>query len=83
MNFIVKHNDPGHGWYQVDRSELVSAGVADKISDYSYQNGDRIYLEEDSDARLFFEKQKEEKQIVQKYYDERCFIRNLPAYKTE
>ena len=39
------HNDPGHGWLEVGRDEIK--GLA--ISGYSYQRGDRVYLEEDGD----------------------------------
>jgi hypothetical protein len=47
------HSDCGHGWLEVPRAELVALGIADKISHYSYQKGDRVYLEEDCDAAVF------------------------------
>ena len=52
------HSDPGHGWLEVPKSELVRLGVADKISTYSYQNGGMVYLEEDCDAGVFIEAKK-------------------------
>ncbi len=47
------YSDPGHGWLAVKRQTLIDLGIADKISGYSYQRGDTVYLEEDSDAGLF------------------------------
>jgi hypothetical protein len=37
----------------VGRSELVRLGIDGGISDFSYQKGDTIYLEEDSDMNKF------------------------------
>lgn len=45
--------DPGHAWGRVKKSELVELGIADKISDYSYQRGEYAYLEEDCDLTLY------------------------------
>jgi hypothetical protein len=45
--------DGGHGWLIVNRSELDHLKIANKISEYSYQDGDTIYLEEDRDAPIF------------------------------
>jgi len=53
------HSDPGHGWLQVKRQELKELGILDKISNYSYQKGDNVYLEEDCDYSLFVERMKE------------------------
>lgn len=49
-------SDPGHGWMEVDRSELKQLGIENQISDYSYQKDDKVYLEEDCDAPLFLQK---------------------------
>ena len=45
--------DPGHGWLKVSRKSLASFGLLEKISGYSYQRGDYVYLEEDFDASLY------------------------------
>ena len=47
--------DPGHGWLEVTRAELERLGLLDKISGYSYQSIDGlfVYLEEDSDLMKF------------------------------
>lgn len=44
------YSDPGHGWLAVKRSLLFSLCIQDKISIYSYQKGNTVYLEEDMDA---------------------------------
>lgn len=48
------HQDSGHGWLAVKRSELEQLGVLDKISSYSYTRGMTVYLEEDCDMSVFF-----------------------------
>ena len=47
--------DPGHGWLEVPYADLMQAGVADKISGYSYQSldGQRVFLEEGCDLATF------------------------------
>ena len=50
MSFKVKfYSDPGHGWGAVKRKVLIDLGIADKITAYSYQKGQTVYLEEDLD----------------------------------
>lgn len=51
---ITKHSDPSHGWYAVKRSLIKELGLTDSISSRSYQRGQTVYLEEDSDASKFF-----------------------------
>jgi hypothetical protein len=50
LNF---YTDAGHGWLEVDQEQLISLGIANKISHYSYKKGDFAYLEEDCDASLY------------------------------
>jgi hypothetical protein len=47
------YGDPGHAWMKVQRSELQSLGIADKITGYSHQRGDMVFLEEDADLSTF------------------------------
>lgn len=47
------YSDPGHGWLAVKRPMLFSLGIQDKITMYSYQKGNTVYLEEDLDASTF------------------------------
>ena len=48
--FIV---DPSHAWLVVETSALTELGIENEISSYSYRNGTKVYLEEDSDAPKF------------------------------
>lgn len=45
--------DPGHAWGKVARSELIEMGLIDKITSYSYQCGEWVYLEEDCDLARY------------------------------
>lgn len=48
-------SDPGHGWLHVPRivAEAVLTDEFKKLTPYSYQRGDMVYLEEDLDAYTF------------------------------
>jgi len=46
---IKFYSDPGHGWGAVKRKLILELGIADKITYYSYQKGQTVYLEEDCD----------------------------------
>lgn len=43
------YSDPGHGWGAVKRKMINDLGIADKITAFSFQNGNTVYLEEDCD----------------------------------
>jgi hypothetical protein len=47
------YTDPGHGWVEVPRALLHELGIADKITGYSYQRGEDVFLEEDCDLSTF------------------------------
>jgi hypothetical protein len=47
------YSDPGHGWLSVSRKTLAKYVDMNKVSTYSYQRKDRVFLEEDRDAHLF------------------------------
>ena len=47
------HSDSGHGWLAVKRKEVEELGISDAISDFSYQKGKTVYLEEDKDLATF------------------------------
>ena len=71
--------DPGHGWLEVPRAEVVAAGV--KVTPYSYYDPvtDMAYLEEDCEAPAFLA-------AVGKNWDSvgrtlySSALRQLPAY---
>ena len=55
MKNINAYSDPGHGSAKVKRQELIDLGIADKISSYSYQLNDNVYLEEDCDLSIYID----------------------------
>lgn len=46
-------SSPSHAWGKVPMQELITLGIADKISKYSYALGVWTYLEEDSDLGIY------------------------------
>jgi hypothetical protein len=96
MNKYRFHIDPGHGWLEVPMEELRDLGIADKISHYSYRDGDTAYLEEDCDTAVFVLAWAEKRPphddsweefyplVDHRYYDgwgaPECFIRRLDSY---
>jgi len=86
MNNTITRNfyqDPGHGWVKVLLTELKLLGVADKISGYSYQRNQFVYLEEDCDLGTYM-RVLSEKGITLKFRethtDNRSRIRNYNSY---
>lgn len=59
------YSDPGHGWVKVNRVELDKLGILNKITSYSYQRNDNVYLEEDCDLSTFLNAKKELNQKVE------------------
>ena len=83
-NLYTFYNDPGHGWLRVQRQELIDLGIADKITPYSYQKDDLVYLEEDCDAGKFLEAYNEFYgfyPVIDEVYQERTPIRRMAAYR--
>ena len=83
---IKKYNfysDAGHGWLAVKRQELIDLNILDKISTYSYQRGNTVYLEEDCDISTFCEAKGADfshENIVEKYTD-RSPIRSYAGFR--
>ena len=53
MKNLVIFADDGHAWLKVKKSVLFDLGIAEKITQYSYQYGEYAYLEEDADLSTF------------------------------
>ena len=90
MKRTVKYdvfNDPGHGWMKVTRNEINRLGIAEKISPYSYQRGDHVYLEEDGDLTKFriakMEIDKIKIEFREKHSNKSSKIRSYWGYKVE
>lgn len=79
------YSDPGHGWAKVKRSLLIEIGIEGKISSYSYQKGEWVYLEEDCDQYLFWKTMKDQGREV-KYVNHYCngssSIRNFDSFRS-
>ncbi len=85
MKKYVFHSDAGHGWCAVKRAELKRLGILDKISHYSYQKGQTVYLEEDCDFTTFADaKEKHGEALTQESfresYQDHSPIRNYPRF---
>ena len=79
---LTFHTDPGHGWLEVDRADLIALNIAHEISAYSYQKGTRAYLEEDCDAFRFVEAAKAAGWILNMIdkHQENTPIRNFESF---
>ncbi len=86
MKEFILHIDPGHAWLQVPYTLLRELGIYHKVSKYSYadRHQEFAYLEEDCDLSLFamaYEKAGHcptwGLPIVEKHYNNDCFVRNL------
>ena len=78
--------DPGHGWAKVKRSLLKELGIEDKISSYSYQKGEFVYLEEDCDQYLFWKTMKDqgrEVEYIQHHCNGSSSIRNYESFQPQ
>ena len=77
------HTDPGHGWLQVEKSELKELGIARDISGFSYQKGNNVYLEEDADASHYLRAMESRgvKLKIQTVHKENSPIRNYRSYR--
>ena len=53
MQPFTMYTDPGHGWLKVPTALLHDLGIADRITQYSFQRGTFSYLEEDCDFATF------------------------------
>ena len=83
MKKITIYADRGHAWGAVKMDELDALGIADKISEYSYQRGDIAYLEEDCDLGLYLNAIKaagEGFEFVEKYTDGDSPIRSFGRF---
>ena len=48
------HTDPGHGWLEVPIKDCARIGLSlDDFSEYSYRDGNTLFLEEDCDMAVF------------------------------
>ena len=76
--------DPGHAWARVAKSKLVTLGISDKISTYSYQKGENAFLEEDCELSVLMGALRErgyEIKFNESHTNRQSKIRNYSTYK--
>jgi hypothetical protein len=68
--------DPNHAWLRVDKKEYLLTGF--NASQYSYQDEQFVYLEEDFDATLYLSSnQPNPGNIPETFYQGLCPVRQL------
>ena len=79
----IVYSDPSHAWAKVKRQVLVNLGIDKDVSAYSYQYKDNVYLEEDCDLTLLYQrllKDNVQMKFVEKHTDKDSRIRNYESY---
>ena len=56
--------DSAHGWLEVNYEELVDLGIVKRITNWSYRDGEKVYLEEDIDAGTYIDAVEEQRKCV-------------------
>jgi hypothetical protein len=81
---IKLYSDPGHAWGAVKRNVLENLGLLDKISSFSYQKGNTVYLEEDCDLPVLVTRLALDGVVIdyvyRPSYDKRSPIRSYPRF---
>jgi len=78
------HIDPGHGYVMTTLTLLRELGIENDISQFSYQDGEKVYLEEDCDLSRFTKALTANNIIYtfeEKVHYKDCFVRSLPRYR--
>jgi hypothetical protein len=52
---VQVYADPAHAWAKVRLKDLFILGIAEKITRFSYERGDYVYLEEIQDLLVYRE----------------------------
>jgi hypothetical protein len=76
--------DPSHGWGEVPISLINELRIGEKISRYSYINGDNAYLEEDCDLSLFLNKMEKrgiKVDFSEEHSNQESWVRNLKRFE--
>jgi hypothetical protein len=81
---LTVYNDPGHGWVAIKRAVLIKLGIEHKVSYYSYQRGETVYLEEDCDMSLLMSAARDAGitlEFTEKYVNRHSPIRSYAQFK--
>ena len=76
--------DPGHGWLAADVQSLSALGLLDKVTRYSYRDGDLVWLEEDCDGPAYLRaltKTGRPYKIIETHTRGDAWIRRLPRFE--
>ena len=82
MDFIY-HTDGGHGWVETDKALLKQLKIDNLITGWSYERGDKAYLEEDCDLSTLIKALEAENiqyKLIEVYKDHSP-IRNYSQYQ--
>jgi len=82
------YSDAGHGWLKVPMVEVISLGIAGRLSTYSYQHNGNVFLEEDCDMGIFVLAKTNIENVshwckdnIKDVYQEHTPIRGYPHYQ--
>lgn len=75
------YEDPGHAWAKVKRSDLINLGIENKISSYSYEKGDHVYLEEDCDLTLLLKSLPAAPVFIEHFTNNQSKIRSYKSFE--
>lgn len=86
VNSFTFFSDPGHAWLCVPKAFLPLVGLTvESFSEYSYRDGNHVYLEEEVDAAKFLGMYKKKyggfPELPERHTDDECFVRHLPSLK--
>ena len=56
--------DSAHSWLEVDYQELLDLGITKRITNWSYRDDKKVYLEEDIDAGTYIDAVEEQRGLV-------------------
>ena len=56
--------DSAHSWLEVNYQELIDLGITKRITNWSYRDGEKVYLEEDIDVGTYIDAVKEQRGLV-------------------
>ena len=76
--------DPGHAWARFPKAKLITLGIANNISHYSYQKGANAFLEEDCDLRTLVNTLRDrgyEIKFNESHTNKQSKIRNYSSYQ--
>ena len=56
--------DSAHSWLEVNYQELIDLGITKRITNWSYRDDKKVYLEEDIDVGTYIDAVKEQRGLV-------------------